>query len=45
VSQSGHQNEAFAVRQSGRCEATDHAIEEILVLIKMDDVIVRRGVR
>ena len=43
--QSGDENDAFAVRQGGRSEATHHAIEKVLVLVKMDDVIARGGVR
>ena len=45
VGQSGDENDAFAVRQRGRRKATDYAIEKVLVLVEMHDVIARGGVR
>src|SRR4051794_10200386 len=42
--QGGDENDAFAICQ-GRCrEATDDPIQKVLVLIEMDDVILRGGV-
>ena len=45
MGQSGDENDAFAVRQRGRREAADDAIEEVLILVEMHDVIARGGVR
>jgi hypothetical protein len=45
VGQRGDENDAFAVRQRGRRKATDYAIEEVLILVEMHDVIARGGVR
>ena len=37
-----NENHALAVRERGSCKATDGAIEKLLILIKLDDVIARR---
>ena len=39
------ENDALAVCQRGRRKPTDYAIEEVLILVEMHDVIARGGVR
>src|SRR5437899_2636956 len=44
VGERGHQDDAFTVRESSTGEAADRAIEKILVLIELHDVIARGGI-
>jgi hypothetical protein len=38
-----YEDHAFAVRKRGRGEATDGAIQKLLILVQLDDVIARSG--
>ena len=40
-----HQDDALAVRERGPCEPADGAIEKVLILIELDDVLARSGLR
>ena len=41
MGQRWHQDDSFAIRERGSREPTDSAIEKVLILVKLHDVIAR----